>query len=219
MPDGGYLYPNGQDWQLHRNPQWIDNHAGNAILFNDAEAARLMLICLDCLEKMQARNSDGSVFLPEEFSFPPTQSGTAEILANVRHLLAEYGTGAPAASEETLLKNYSGRHVFEAGKFALLRTTRSVSSFSWGSQPMGMVMPLDKDLLLSPNERSLIGTVLTVNKTSEKPVVQEVNLTSTTMGFGVSGILSRAGGEVEQRFAFAALPDGRTVYILSLIHI
>ena len=116
-------------------------------------------------------------------------------------------------SEEQLWKNYAGRHVFDAGKFALVRTPRSISSFSWGNQPMAMVMPLDKDLLLSPNERSMIGSIQTLETPKEKPVVRKFNLTPGAEGFGIAGSMDRAGGAIKQDFAFAALPDGRTIYV------
>ena len=216
-PDGSYLYPNGQDWQLHRNAMWLDNHAANASLFNDAEGARLLQIGLDCVEKMQARDPNGGVYLAEEFSFSSTQQYVAEMLADVRHMLAEAGTGPKPVSESELLMTYSGRHVFETGMFALLRTPHSISSFSWGKQPMAMVMPLDQDLLLSPNERSMIGTVETRETSKEKPVMRQFNLTPAASGFGIAGVMDRAGGAISQHFAFAALPDGRTIYIDRLV--
>ncbi len=51
FPDGGWIYPNGQDWQLHRNADWFDLHCPIAIQYHDRQAATLMRIVLETAEK------------------------------------------------------------------------------------------------------------------------------------------------------------------------
>src|SRR5439155_392392 len=85
-----------------------------------------------------------------------------------------------------------------------------------GRQVMGMVMPLGKDMLLTPNDRSLIGQVWIDEKKRDTPVVKKVSLAQVTDGFGIAAELSRAEGTIEQHIAFVALGDGRTVYCDSL---
>ncbi len=81
---------------------------------------------------------------------------------------------------------------------------------------MGMVMPLGKDMLLTPNDRSLIGTIMIDAKKRDTPVVKKVSLATVMGGFGIAAALSRSEGAIEQRIAFVALGDGRTVYCDSL---
>jgi hypothetical protein len=103
--------------------------------------------------------------------------------------------------------------VFDIGKFAVVRSERSVATFSWGRQVMGMVFPLRKDLLLTPNDRGMIGIVRSDAKKRETPVMKQVELSRPLGGFAACGIVGRGqDGATEQRFAFIALPDGRTIY-------
>lgn len=216
LPDGSFTYANGQDWQIRRTPWWVDTHAGQAVWANDRNAALLMRLCLEATERMAARTPDGPLFLPDEYFFPSTQHYVVDMLGDFYLLLRGWGEGPEPAAEEELWRELSGRHVFETGQFALVRTPRSVSTFSWGAQVMGMALPLSKDLLLNPNERSMIGMIAMEGVGRETPRVRRTAIAPLAEGFGISGILDRAGGRVEQRFAFLALPDGRTVYVDSV---
>jgi hypothetical protein len=76
---------------------------------------------------------------------------------------------------------------------------------------MGMVLPLRKDLLITPNERGLIG--VGGDGKSDKPRLVQWDLIDAVGDFlAVCGELHRAEGAFAQRFAFVALPDGRVVY-------
>jgi hypothetical protein len=75
---------------------------------------------------------------------------------------------------------------------------------------MGMVMPLRKDLLVTPNDRGMIGVVDAKN---ESPQMKQWELIDAVGQFlGVCGELDRGSGALSQRFAFVALPDGRVIY-------
>ncbi|MGI8905664.1 MAG: hypothetical protein ACR2IE_04140 [Candidatus Sumerlaeaceae bacterium] len=212
LPDGGYIYPNGQDWQLHRNPQWTESHIMQAVLNKDVHASRLLNNGFECVERMRARDDNGGVFLPEEFSFPSTQPFTLEMLALMFHAVGMLGEPVQPVSEETYRASVAGLHPFSAGKFALLRTQNSIASFSWGKQVMGMVMPLDKDLLLSPNERSMIGRIVIQGLKDDPPKIESVRRIESSSTLGVIGKMMRGGNVARQHFAFVALPDGRAVY-------
>jgi len=69
LPDGGFVYPNGQDWELFRNPSWLGKHVLMAVWAHDPDAWTWVLRTLDTLEKMQARPLDGAVFHPGEYFF------------------------------------------------------------------------------------------------------------------------------------------------------
>ncbi len=214
FPDGGFVYPNGQDWHLHR-ADFFDIHTMMALDFNDPQAARMMRICLEEIEKMQARHADGSISEPNEVLSPSAHLIQMEEIPDAYFHLRKYGDGPTPVDENELWRQLSGKHLFTFGKFALLRTPTSVATFSWGRQVMGMVLPLRKDLLLSPNDRSLIGNIEIGGK-RDTPVVKFASIIPMVKTLAVSGTLDRAGGAMSQRFAFVALPDGRTVYVDAL---
>jgi hypothetical protein len=228
FPDAGWIYPNGQDWHLHRNADWFDYHCGIAVEYNDPRAARMMNIDLQTAEKMAARNAAGPIVLPEETVFASTEHFILEGFARSYLLMLQDGEGPPPMEENAFWKSLLGLHRFDSGQFALLRTNKSVSTFSWGRQIMGMVLPFQSDLLLTPNERSMIGMV-----GADVPKMREVHVSDLLDTLAVCGIIDR--GELrrsraatksttkptaalfEQRFGFAALPDGRTIYVDRLI--
>jgi hypothetical protein len=74
-----------------------------------------------------------------------------------------------------------------------------------------MVVPLRRDLLVTPNDRGLIGVVEGVK--NERPQLKRWALIESVGDFlAVCGELDRGNGALAQRFAFVALPDGRVVY-------
>ena len=137
FPDGGWIYPNGQDWQLHRNADWFDLHCPIAIQYHDRQAATLMRIVLETAEKMAARNPNGPVILPEETIFASSQHFILEGYARSYLVLLANGEGPAPVSEETLWSALKGLHVFDSGKLAVMRTDKSIATFSWGPQIMG----------------------------------------------------------------------------------
>jgi hypothetical protein len=82
---------------------------------------------------------------------------------------------------------------------------------------MGMVLPLQRDLLLAPDEHSLTGDF---GRT--KSLVRKVNIIDIPDTLAICGIVNHVAtattksatqpAPVEQRFAFVALPDGRAIY-------
>jgi hypothetical protein len=222
LPDGNFIYPNGQDWQIHRNADWADLHSIMALRFGDPQAARLMRISIETAEKMLERSSASrspagetgqGIHLADEVLVPASHSILLELYADVYLYLRALGEGPEPVDEAQLWKQLSGTHVFSAGKFAVLRTEKSIATFSWGRQVMGMVLPLRKDLLLTPNDRSLIGNVAMKTGKRDTPIFLDGGMSSPGGGFAVCGVLGRGeGGSIRQRFAFIALPDGRTIY-------
>ena len=65
---------------------------------------------------------------------------------------------------------------------------------------------------MSPYERNMVGSVAGAGLKGEAPLVRETVVQDLGDAFGVAGVLERADGQFEQRFAFVALPDGRAVY-------
>lgn len=212
LPDGAWIYPNGQDWGLRRNIDWFEYHTAHAVLYRDAQSAALLRANLATIQRMAARAPRGSVYLPSETKLASDDAMALELPAHAYALMAQLGEGPAPVTETQLRAQLAGRHVFASGQFAVLRTTDSIATFSWGAQVMGQILPLRRDQLISPEPRGLIGYVGLPGLTREIPVVREISLAPLTDALGVNGVLARAGGAVEQRFAFLALPDGRTVY-------
>ncbi len=212
LPDGSVVYPNGQDWGLRRHADWFEHHNALAVLHGDASAASLREAALATLERMAARTPRGSILLSTETKLSSDDAMALEMPAHAYALLAEFGDGPPPLPAEDLMPALAGRQLFPDGRLAVQRTARAFASFSWGAQAMGLVVPFGEDLLVSPESRSLVGHVAMPDGAREAPVVREVAVATLPAGIGVAGRLERGGGAVEQRFAFLALPDGRTVY-------
>jgi hypothetical protein len=212
LPDGAWIYPNGQDWGLRRNLDWFEYHTALAVLYGDAQSATLQRQCFATMQRMAARTPSGAIYLPEETKLPSDQAMALELPAHAYALMAERGEGPAPVPLAKLMADLSGRHVFAEGKFAVLRTSASIATFSWGAQVMGQVMPLRENQLLAPEARSLVGYVVAPGVAREVPVAREIVLAPLDAALGVAGVLARADGAVEQRFAFLALPDGRVIY-------
>ncbi|MBI5769930.1 MAG: hypothetical protein HZA93_19295 [Verrucomicrobia bacterium] len=211
-PDGSVIYPNGQDWGLHRNIDWFEYHATAAVLYQDRASAALMRHSLAAVKRMAARDPAGAVYLPTETKLSSDQAMVLEYLAHIYALMAQLGEGPAPQPDAELWAALAGRQVFAEGKFGVMRSSESIATFSWGAQVMGLVVPLREDLLLAPEARGLVGYVAIDRVKTETPVMKRVDVTAPAGGLGVAGLLERGGGAVEQRFAFLALPDGRTVY-------
>lgn len=212
-PEGSVIYPNGQDWGLHRNIDWLEYHATLAVLYQDRTAALLMRQALDTVQRMAARNPDGPVYLPGETKLVSDQAMVLEYAAHTYALMAERGEGPAPVGESEFLSAQAGTRIFPQGKFAVIRTPHSIATFSWGAQVMGMVLPLRRDLLMTPESRGLIGYVGPDRTSPELPELRNVAIAPLEAGFGLTGVLARGGGTFEQRFGFLALPDGRGVYV------
>jgi unsaturated rhamnogalacturonyl hydrolase len=212
-PDGSVLYPNGQDWGLRRNVEWFEFHATNAVLRGDATSAALMRESLVAVRRMATRDPRGLIYLPTETKLSSDQHMLLEYLAHTYALMGQRGEGPAPLRDEELTSSLAGTRVFQSGRFGAVRTTDSIASFSWGAQVMGQVLPLRPDLLFSPEMRGLIGHVAVEGVAREVPVAREVAVAPLVEGLGVTGVLERGGGFIEQRFGFLALPDGRVVYV------
>ena len=212
-PDGSMVYPNGQDWGLHRNIDWLEYHAGLAVLHQDRCSAALLRQSLDTVRRMAARNPSGPVYLPDETKLASDQAMVLEYSAHTYALMAQLGEGPEPLPADQLAAELAGRRVFESGRFGLMRTRDAIATFSWGAQVMGQILPLRPDQLLSPETRGLIGYVALDASQPESPITHQIAVAPLAESLGVTGVLSRAGGAIEQRFGFLALPDGRTLYV------
>ncbi len=167
LPDGGFVYPSGQDWELFRNPNWLSVHLEMAIYADDRDAWPRALQSLRTLEKMQARNASGAVFAPGEWYFASMQHSQFRSLAQAWLVLqtADPDMPRPAAAGPLL-----GVRQWESGKIIIHRTPRAIHSLSWGAVVMAQLAAFADDRIVSPDQRNGIGQVVLQGQNKPLPV-------------------------------------------------
>ncbi len=159
LPDGGYCYPNGQDWAIFRNADWMPCHATAVARFNDPEGLYYLHNALEAAERMQARNSNGAIYSPGENFFPSSQPHLGYWLSQAWLILH-------FAKEQLKEKSpLAGVDDLEEGKIIIHRDNKAIQTVSWGEQKMIQMMPMAKDHIVSPDQRNGIGRVVMKNST------------------------------------------------------
>lgn len=182
LPDGGYCYPNGQDWALFRNADWILPHAAAVARFNDAGALYFLRAGLETAEKMQQRNQDGAIYAPGENYFASAQPHLCYWLAQA-WLELQF-----AQKQLKPVVQKPGVNYFVDGKILIHRTKKAFHSVSWGEKIMIQLMPLAKDHIVSPDQRNGIGSI-SVNNTVQRVVLKSVDVKETKNSFVVNMVL------------------------------
>jgi len=167
LPDGGFVYPSGQDWELFRNPNWFGVHLQMAIYADDRDAWALALQSLRTLEKMQARNASGAIFAPSEWYFASMQQLQFRSLAQAWLVLQ---TADPAMPRPAAPRPLLGVRQWESGKIIIHRTPRAIHSLSWGAVVMAQLAAFDDDRIVSPDQRNGIGQVVLQGQNKPLPV-------------------------------------------------
>jgi hypothetical protein len=202
LPDAGYCYPNGQDWAIFRNGDWMPCHATALAEFQDPEALVQLRRALETAEKMQARHADGAIYAPGENYFPSSQPHLGLWLAQAWLVL--HGADrelAPATTEKLGVK------YLPDGKLIVRRTATAIHSVAWGTTIMGQAMPIQKDHIVSPDSRNGIGRIIVKGKTL--PVtLKSIEVKTAADSFSVTMVV-RHGDAVQADLVFASLPDGR----------
>lgn len=202
LPDGGFVYPNGQDWTLFRNPCWLRAHLLMAVFGQDPDAWTLALRSLAALEKMQARSAQGAIFDPSEYFFASTQHDMFRSLG-LSWLLLQSAETVPDRFQQRL-----GVRRLDAGKIILNRTPGVVHTFSWGARCMAQCVPYRLDRIVSPDQRSGIGHVrLKGGKGPLGVAVREARVTSSDDSFTAELVLDH-GRHVRAELRFVSAPDG-----------
>ena len=202
LPDGGFMYPSGQDWTLYRHVDWLHPHLLMAIFGRDPEAWPLADQCLEVVEKMQARTPSGTIYLPEENFFASAQSDKMKAYSQAWLGLHFAERIRPA--------NPSRRGVrrLESARIILHRTPTSVHSLSWGTAVMAQCVPLRKDRLVSPQPASGVGVIRLKGQDKPLPVsLVDIQLADRADGFSAQLVLNH-GRAVRARLFFDSLPDG-----------
>ncbi len=202
LPDGGFVYPSGQDWTLFRHPGWIHVHILQAVYGRDPDAWQLAGRSLAAMEKMQARNPSGAIFSEGEFFFPSTQTDRLGSMACDWLVLQTAGEIADRFQQRLGIRR------LDAGKLILHRTETMVNSFSWGAKVMAQPTPLAMDRIVSPDQRNGIGQVRLTGSRFALPIeVREVSVENGDDWFEARLILDH-GRAVRAELRFRSDPDG-----------
>jgi len=153
LPDAGFVYASGQDWSVFRQVDWLHMHALMAAFGRDPEAWSLLDRGLEGLERMHARSPDGAVYVPEEHFFASAQTDTLVQFARIWLCLHFAADSRPVAPQRW------GVRRLDSARMILHRSRSAVHALSWDGRVMAQCMPLQKDRLISPHERSGVGHI------------------------------------------------------------
>lgn len=203
LPSGGFVYPNGQDWELLRDPEWLYTHLLMAAQGDDPDAWSLMRPCLDTQERMQARSPSGTVYLDEEFFFPSTLSDLIYYDAMAWLALHYHGPISDRPAEKKGVLRLDG------GRLILNRTPSAICTFSWGAQVMAQVVAYRPDRITSPHPRSGTGHVRLAGKKDDLPLrMHHVEVTHDAQRFDAKLELDHGIGLFRASLEFHSDPDG-----------
>lgn len=202
LPDGGFVYPSGQDWALFRNPAWTYAHLLMAVYGGDGDAWSLSLRGLATAEKMQAGSSQGTVFRAGEYFFASTQHDAFRKMAHEWLLLQTAG----AIDDRPQPK--LGVRRLDAGKLILRRTPQAIHTVSWGARIMAQCVPYRLDRIVSPDMRNGIGEVRVKGKSRPLPVtVRSADVTDGADTFRVRLVVDH-GEHVRAHLEYVSEADG-----------
>lgn len=202
MPDGGFVYPNGQDWEMFRCPAWLGKHVLMAVWGHDPDAWAWTVRTLETMEKMQARPAGGAVFHPGEYFFASTQSDLFRSLANA-WLSLQLAREIPDASRDR-----TGVRRLNSAKVILHRAPGAIHTVSWGARIMAQCVPYQLDRMVSPDQRNGIGGVRLAHARSALPLhLKHADIREDTNSFEAR-LTIHHGQAVRAELRFRSEPDG-----------
>ncbi|MBN2328997.1 MAG: hypothetical protein JXR73_17790 [Candidatus Omnitrophica bacterium] len=204
LPDGGFVYPSGQDWRLFRNSDWFFPHILMAVFDQDPDAWTLAKRSFMTQEKMQARSTSGQIYLDEEFFFASTQSDRIYSLS-LAWLTLQLG---PSIQDE--YKERLGVRRLDTGNILLNRTSSAIHTFSWGAKIMAQAMANNLDRIVSPNQRNGIGLIRLKNQSTPLDVsIHSLNIENTEKEFDVQMQLNHGENQIRADLHYHSYSDGR----------
>lgn len=212
LPDGGFVYPSGQDWRLFSNSDWFFPHILMAVFGSDPDAWTLAMRSFDTHEKMQQRSSSGQVYLDEEFFFASTQSDCIYSLIRA-WLTLKLGPSIHDVYQERL-----GVRRLDMGKIILNRTPNAVHTFSWGAKVMAQTMANRLDRIVSPNQRNGIGSIRLKDQSKALEVsINTINVENTDNEFDVRMQLDHGKDQIRANLHYHSYPNGNWLISEKLI--
>ncbi|WP_158299297.1 hypothetical protein [Paenibacillus antri] len=230
--DGLAVPIQGQDWWYNRQHERQLTHTVLNVVHGDRDAAAYAREALRSIERIQASNSRGCLLEEngEECVINAAhgqfarelEHGSAVDLATSYLIYAFGGPGADPAGSTDTIERLKGVHEYPYGSAIVYRTERSFASFSWRNNAMALTLPRNGLWTVTPLYASYTGTVTTegydgpaglanasiVRRAEDVRVVRYDD-----RGFGAVVAIPRGDGALLQDAAFAALPDGSTVYV------
>jgi hypothetical protein len=213
LPDGNHLYVQGSDYTSRRLDSFFQ--ACNLLpLAPDPLREACFLRSLSGLERMAEQRPDA--LWSGCLGFPFDLGVNWGLLENylMRRL---FGDGEPAIPTDEIEGRLTGVHASEDGRFAVHRTAKTLSSFSWhGARKqanlMGLTLPLEPDVLVSPLPiGGYVGEVREAGEDSHPPRLVWSRIEERADGFGAMVGMDRCDGKVRQHTAFVSLPGGLSV--------
>lgn len=205
LPDGGFVYPSGQDWRIFRNVDWISKHVMMAVCAGHPDAWSEAQRGLQTLYKMQGRTDSGAVYLDGEYFFASTHSSLFRATAHT-WLLLQISGRVPKCCVDPV-----GVRRLDAAKIVLHRTGRAIHSFSWGARTMAMCVPYEVDRIVAPHPRSGIGHVRLEKANQPLPIrLVDVRVASDNESFRAELTLDH-GEAIRAKLLYRSTTDGRWI--------
>lgn len=164
MPDGGFIYPSGQDWQIYCNPDWLIHHCLAAAFLHDPDAPELARRVLECTEKMQQRNPEGNVYTKEE---NPVITANTDLFF---YSALSWLTMSFMSNTQDDYTEKKGTKIFESGKIVINRTPTSIHSLSWGSKIMFQSIAKKYDRVFDSDMYNGIGYIVLNGESDVLPI-------------------------------------------------
>jgi hypothetical protein len=203
--DGGCVFPNGQDWAVFQNTSSLKLHVPMAVYAHDPDAWAVVRVCLEAVERMQARNPDGPIDVPEESVYRGTRQAIFAELGRCWIMLQT--AGQIADRPQPLL----GIKRLDSGKIILHRTPKAVHSVSWGRVVMAQCIPWRLDRVVSPDKRNGVGRIRVANDKKDLLVrLISADVQETADGF-VADLLLDHGDAMRAELRFRSNADGTFV--------
>jgi hypothetical protein len=156
----------------------------------------------DAMDKMQARSDDGRMFLPGEYRFPSTQHDTIGMLGLQWLCLhvADPILDAP--------KTRTGTRHLKSGGLVLHRTAKAFVTLSYGAKVMAQIASMQPDRIVSPDQRSLIGSVYIASE--NRPPAPKVSMIDIDLeeDMFAAKMLVDHGPKIQALLVFRTDPDG-----------
>jgi hypothetical protein len=212
LPDGGFVYPSGQDWELFRNPIWTHKHILMAVCAADPDAWSLAEESLATLEKMQRRHPSGRIYGPTESFFASAPTDLFRYLGQIWVFL-QTADAIPDAPKPKL-----GVRRLDSAKMVLHRTPKTINTFSWGAKIMAMCVPNRLDRIISPDQRSGIGQIrLEGRKKPLKVRLRDVDVQADSNSFKAKAVIVHGDGLIRAELRVESDSDGVMTFSEKLV--
>lgn len=211
LPDGGYVFPNGDDWELFKAPDWMDVHSCAAVYLQDPDAWSNFMTGLRTAERMQARTPQGPVYAQPEYFYFGLQH---EFLYQ---LVQEWMTLQVAGEIVDRPQQRVGVQRWKDGKVIVHRTPTAIHTLTWGARVMAQCVPMRADTLVSPEPESLAGHVTIKGQKRPDPLhtpqekrapLHQAEIADAASGFAADLVVDHGPGAIRAELHFESMADG-----------